>query len=145
MRLLNDILVFVHVIGLFLGTAPGLATAVVSRQLVNATPEAAAALRQLPPIFVNISALGLLILWASGIVLVFTRWGGVEHLTVTFWVRAAFIVVLTIVAIMIHMTIREAKKTGDVAITQRLQPFVIVAALAALAAIFVTILTFHPA
>lgn len=142
---LNDILIFLHILGLFLCVSPGLANAVISRQLVKATPEAAATLRQLPPIFVNISSLGLLVLWATGIALIFTRWGGIENLTVAYWVRAVFVMILTIVMIMVHMTIREAHKTGNVAISARLKPFGIVAALAALAAIFTTIVTFNHA
>lgn len=143
MRWLNDILIFLHFIGLLLGAAPGIANMVIARQIAKATPEAAAGLRIIPPILANISAVGILLLWVTGIVLVFTGWRGPENLPTMFWVKLVFVVILTIITVMVHMTIREIKRTGNVALGARLPKLGPFAGAAALLSTFFAVLAFH--
>lgn len=143
MTVVNDILLFLHFIGMIMGTAPGIANMVISRHAATATPEGATALRALPPILAKISAVGLLILWVTGVLMVFTAWRGLDALPIFFWVKMVFVVVLTIVSIMVHITIREIRTTGNVALARRLQKLGPFAGLTALFAILFAVLAFH--
>ncbi|WP_421722894.1 hypothetical protein [Bauldia sp.] len=140
---LNDILLFAHFVGMIMGTAPGIANMVISRQAVSASPDGAAALRTIPPILAGVSGIGLLVLWVTGAILIFTAWQGVENLPVLFWVKLAFVVILTIIAIMVHVTIREIRATGNVALSGRLRKLGPFAGVFALFAILFAVLAFN--
>ena len=84
--LYHDILLFAHFIGLAMGLGVGITNMVVARMVsAAATPDAASALRALPPILSRISMAGLVVLVVSGLLLLF--WWGFGITNFTFWLK----------------------------------------------------------
>ena len=105
---------FLHFVGLMLGAAGGFASAVIMRRALVLPADEAKVVRGLGPILANVSLTGLVVMWATGLILVWSKWGGIGSLPDMFWVKAIFILSLTIVTGLIHMTYAEIRK-GNVA------------------------------
>ena len=58
------------------------------------------------------AAVGLALMWASGLVLVWSRWGGPGGLPGLFWLKFVFVLSLTAAAVAIHTTYAAVKR-GD--------------------------------
>lgn len=140
---LNDILLFLHFVGLVMGAGPGLANMVIGRQAAAASPDGAAALRRLPPILAKVSVTGLVVLWVSGLIMVWSRWGGPGNLPTAFWVKMIFVVVLTVVVGLVHKTLADIKRTGNPALAARLPRLGPLAGLSTLLAVLFAVFAFH--
>ncbi len=116
---MNDAILFLHFVGLMLGAAGGFASAVIMRRALAMPADEAKVVRGLGPILANVSAIGVAVLWVTGLILVWSKWDGFGSLPQIFWVKAIFILSLTAVAILIHMTYAEIRK-GNVAVASRL-------------------------
>lgn len=141
--MLDDILLILHFIGLALGFAGGIASGLSMRLAGAAKPEGAAALRQIPPIAAKISATGLVLLWLTGLALVYTRWNGFGALPALFWVKFAFVLALTALVGVVEATHARLKRTGDAALRGRLARLGPLSGLAALGALIFAVLAFH--
>ncbi|MCX7889436.1 MAG: hypothetical protein N2422_06845 [Rhodobacteraceae bacterium] len=138
---MHAILVFVHLFGLMLGAAGGMSTALIMRRAAAAPAEQAQALRGLGPMLANVSAVGLGLMWLSGLVLVWTFWGGPGGLPGMFWVKFAFVLALTaatVAILMTHAAIRRGE-TARAALLPRLGP---AAGLSSLLAVLFAVLAF---
>jgi uncharacterized membrane protein len=118
---MNQLWLFLHFMGLVFGAGPGVANAMIMRAVPTATPEGAAALRKVPPILVNVSTIGVAVLWITGLIMVWTVFGGVANLPGMFWVKIAFVVVLTVIVIAMQITLAEIRKTGNMALAARMR------------------------
>jgi hypothetical protein len=112
---MNEALLFLHLVGLILGAAGGFASAVIMRRALVLPADEAKAVLGLGPILANVSLTGLIVMWATGLILVWSKWGSIASLPDMFWVKAIFILSLTIVTGLIHMTYAETRK-GNVAL-----------------------------
>jgi uncharacterized membrane protein len=92
---MNQALLFFHLFGLMLGAAGGMSSGIIMRRAASATPEAARTLRELGPMLARVSAAGVGLLWVTGLVLVWSRWGGPGNLPPLFWVKLVFVLTLT--------------------------------------------------
>ena len=77
---MNDFILFLHFIGLAITAAGGIATGTIMRRAANLPPEQAAPIRSLGPTLVNMTASGVAILWITGLIMVWSKWGGFENL-----------------------------------------------------------------
>jgi hypothetical protein len=73
---------------------------------------------------------------------VWSKWGGIASLTDMFWVKAVFILSLTVVVGLIHMTYAEIRK-GNVAVAARLPKLGPMAGISALLAVLFAVLAFN--
>jgi hypothetical protein len=105
-------------------------------------PEQAGAVRGLGPLLDNVSAAGLLVLWATGLILVWSKWGGIASLPSLFWVKFIFVVTLTLAAGAIHLTYSEIRRTGNAALGARLAKLGPAAGLSSLLAVLFAAYTF---
>jgi hypothetical protein len=112
---MNAALLFLHFFGLMLGAAGGFASAIVMRRALTLPADDAKVLRGLGPILANVSGIGLALLWATGLILVWSKWDGFGSLPQMFWVKAIFILSLTVVVGLIHMTYGEIRKGNPAA------------------------------
>ena len=87
------------------------------------------------------SATGVTVLWVTGLILVWSKWDGFGNLPQMFWVKAIFILSLTVIAILIQMTYAEIGK-GNVAVAARLPKLGPLAGISALLAVLFAVLTF---
>jgi len=139
---MNEALLFLHLVGLMLGAAGGFASAVIMRRALVLPVDEAKVLRGLGPILANVSLTGLVVMWATGLILVWSKWDGFGSLPQMFWVKAIFILSLTIVTGLIHMTYAEIRK-GNVALAVRLPKLGPMAGVSALLAVLFAVVTFN--
>lgn len=138
---MNEALLFLHLVGLMLGAAGGFASAVIMRRALVLPADEAKVVRGLGPILANLSLTGLIVMWATGLVLVWSKWSGLESLPQMFWVKAIFILSLTVMTALIHMTYAEIRK-GNPAAAARLPRFGPMAGISALLAVLFAVLAF---
>jgi hypothetical protein len=138
---MNPLLLFVHFLGLMLGATGGFASAIVMRRAGTAGPAAAVPLRELGPILARVSLTGLVLMWASGLVLVWSRWGGLDGLPRLFWLKFVFVLSLTAATIAIHLTYAAIRR-GDGAAAARLPKLGPAAGVSALLAVLTAAYTF---
>ena len=139
---MNEALLFLHFFGLMLGAAGGFASAVIMRRALVLPADDARAVRGLGPILANVSLTGLVVMWATGLILVWSKWGGIASLPDMFWVKAIFIASLTVMTGLIHLTYAEIRK-GNPAAAAKLPKFGPMAGISALLAVLFAVLAFN--
>ena len=139
---MDETMLFLHFVGLMLGAAGGFASAVIMRRALALPAEEAKVLRGVGPILAKVSLLGLGLLWATGLVMVWNKWGGFSGLPQLFWVKAIFIASLTVITILINMTYGEIRK-GNAAVAARLPKLGPLAGISALLAVLFAVLAFQ--
>src|SRR5215212_8357211 len=107
---MNEALLFLHFVGLMLGAAGGFASAIVMRRALTLPADEAKVLRGLGPTLSKVSTAGVAVLWVTGLIMVWTKWDGFGSLPQMFWVKAIFIVSLTVMTALIQMTYAEIAK-----------------------------------
>lgn len=141
METLNQVLLIVHYLGLTLGFSVGITNVVVSVVNARTAPEMQPVLRPIPPIMSRIGEVGLALLWATGITLIYTRWNGWEMLPALFKVKLGAVIVLTLaVGIIAHLGRRI--KRGDTGAAKNIENFGKLASLSALVALVFAVLAF---
>jgi len=138
---MSQFMLFLHFVGLMLGATGGFGSALIMRRALAGPPEAAGVLRGLGPMLANVSAVGLALMWASGLVLVWSRWGGPGGLPGLFWAKLVFVLTLTAAAVAIHLTYRAVRK-GDAAAAARLPKLGPVSGVSALLAVLLAVYAF---
>ena len=139
---MNEALLFLHFFGLMLGAAGGFASAIVMRRALTLPAEEAKVLRGLGPTLAKVSATGVAVLWVTGLIMVWSKWGGIESLPQMFWVKAIFILSLTVVVGLIHMTYGEIRK-GNPAAAAKLPKLGPMAGISAVLAVLFAVLAFN--
>lgn len=138
---MHQTLVFLHLFGLMLGAGGGFVSSLIMRRAARAAPEEAKTLRGLGPMLANTSAVGLTIMWFSGLALVWTVWGGVGALPGMFWVKLIFILTLTAAVVAIHRTYAEIRG-GNPAAAGRLPKLGPAAGVSSLLAVLFAVIAF---
>jgi hypothetical protein len=115
-----DFVLFLHFVGLMMGSAGGLGTAIVMRRAQALPADQAPTLRALGPIFANVTAIGLALLLITGLTLVFGKWGGFENLPGLFWWKFALVLVVTALTVVAHLIYAQIKRTRNPALGARL-------------------------
>ena len=139
---MNETLLFLHFLGLMLGAAGGFASGILMRRALALPADEARVVRGLGPIMANVSLTGLALLWASGLVMVWTKWDGFANLPQLFWVKGIFILSLTLITGLIYMTYGEIRK-GNVAAAARLPKLGPLAGISSLLAVLFAVLAFQ--
>lgn len=139
---MNEALLFLHFVGLMLGAAGGFASAILMRRALVLPVDEAKVLRGLGPTLANVSGIGLALLWVTGLILVWSKWSGIASLPQTFWLKAIFILSLTVVVGLIHMSYGEIRK-GNTAAAARLPKLGPMAGISALLAVLFAVLAFN--
>jgi predicted ferric reductase len=137
----NQILIFLHFIGLAMGFATGIANGVMMDLITKAAPPDKAVLARFPPTMARVGQVGIALLWLTGLTLVFGKWGGFGSLPWSFYVKLAAVVVLTIVVAYMHVLGRRIM-TGDTAAAARVPTLGRIAMLAALTAVVFAVVAF---
>lgn len=117
---MNAFLLFLHLFGLMLGAAGGLANGILMRRATTMPTDQAATIRSLGPMLAHVAAVGLVIMWITGLILVWSKWGGLGSLPGLFWVKFVFVVILTVSSGGVDMTYAQIRRTGNKALAARL-------------------------
>lgn len=139
--MLDQFLMVVHFLGLALGLSSGFANMVMAGLIAKAAPNEKAVLARFPPAMSRVGAVGLALLWGSGLAIVFTRYGTFSILPRPFIVKFAAVVLLTLVVIYINVLQPRAQK-GDAAAMARIQTLGKLTGPLALVAIIFAVITF---
>lgn len=138
----TDILIALHLIGLMMGAGGGFGSMIMQREANTRPPEQQGVLRSLGPALANFSAIGLIIMWLTGLALVFVKYDGFASLPPLFWLKAVFITTLTLAAIAVHVTYGQLK-AGNAAVASRLPILGPVAGLSSILAVIAAVFAFH--
>ena len=138
---MNQFILFLHFVGLMMGAAGGFGRAVIMRRALALPADEAKAVRGLGPILANVATVGLSLLWVTGLILVWSKWDGFGSLPKLFWVKAVFILSLTVVQGLVLMTYAEIRK-GNVALAARLPKLGPMGGISALLAVLFAALAF---
>lgn len=137
-----DIILALHIIGLMMGAGGGFGSMIVMRSAASRPPEQAVALRSLGPPLARFAMVGLVLLWATGLALVWLRYGGFGGLPVWFWVKIAFVLLLTLSALTTEFTYAQIKG-GDAAAAARLPVLGPISGLSSILAVVFAAFAFH--
>ncbi|MFO1183562.1 MAG: hypothetical protein U1E56_02090 [Bauldia sp.] len=118
---MNDVLLFFHLIGLVVAMGPGFANGIIVTRAASATPEAAQALRALPPILSRVSAVGLALLIVTGPILLFTKYNWHAPEPVSFGIKMGLVLAIIGLFGWMQVIIAQVRKTGNAALAGRLQ------------------------
>lgn len=141
MGLLNQVLLILHFVGLAMGFAASFANMTMGGLIAKAPPPEKAVLGRFPPIMSAIGRIGLALLWATGLTLTYTKFGGFEALPRIFFAKLAAVVFLTIAVGSIWSIERKVHR-GDMAAASRLPMVGMIATSMALLSVVFAVLTF---
>jgi uncharacterized membrane protein len=119
MNELNQGLLILHLLGLTMGFAVSFANMVLHGVVVKAAPQERDVLSRFSTAMSRVGDVGLALLWVTGLLLVYTKWGGFDVLPWQFQVKMAAVVILTGLVGYIHTLMRKAR-TGNPAAAARI-------------------------
>jgi hypothetical protein len=138
---MNDVLLIFHFIGLMLGAGGGLGSTVAMGYANSLSETKAKAVRGLGPVFAHVSMAGLVVMWVTGVVLLFTKYS-IGAMPVMFWFKMGFALLLTFAVVSIEMT-HARVKAGDAKAALLLPSLGPMAGLSSLMAVIFAVLAFH--
>mgnify|MGYP000355958553 CR=1 FL=1 len=106
------VLKFLHFAALALALGGGVANILLGHQIAAAEGAGKSVIMPLQRTLARISALSLLVLWVTGIALVYAYYGGWAGFGIFFWTKIAFVVVLTINMGIAQHLMSRARKTA---------------------------------
>ena len=130
-----------HFLGLAMGLSTGFANMVMAGLIAKAAPNEKAILARFIPAMSRVGAIGLALLWISGLSIIYTRFGTFSILPRPFIVKLSAVVLLTISVIYIHVLMPRAQR-GDAAAMARIQLLGRMTGPLALIAIIFAVITF---
>ena len=115
---MNGILLILHLLGFGAAMSSSVGGFVILR-LSRAAPADMAVLGKVPPVLIRVGQTGLGLLWLTGIIMVWTKFGGPENLPGLFWLKFICVLIVTVGVVMVSLTIK-AIQSGDRAKVVRL-------------------------
>lgn len=138
---LNQLLLILHFLGLGLGFSASFGNLAMGRLIATAPPAEQAVLARFPPLISKVSGAGVVLLWATGLALVFTKWGGFGSLPWQFHAKLTAVVLLTGVVGYMHALDAKARR-GDTAAAARIPRIGPIATMLAIVSVIFAVLTF---
>lgn len=135
-------LLALHLLGLMMGAGGGFGSTLVMGAAAKRPPAEAGVLRSVGPLLARFAAAGLVLMWVTGVALVFVRYGGFSALPAMFWVKMVFVTTLTLAVGVIEMTYAQIKR-GNAAAAQRLAMLGPIAGLSSLLSMTFAVITFQ--
>jgi uncharacterized membrane protein len=140
--MLTDVLLFLHFFGLMMGAGGGFGSAIVMRTAATRPPAEAGALHSVGPTLARFAATGVVVMLASGLGLVFLKYGGFAGLPWLFWVKMGFVATLLLATGMIEATYAAIKR-GDTKAAARLPVLGPLAGMSSFLATLFAVFAFH--
>jgi hypothetical protein len=142
MTAFNQTLLILHFLGLAMGLSVSIGNIVMLNLINKAAPPEKAILGRFPPAISQVGRVGLALLWATGLSMVYTKWNGIGSLPWTFHVKLTAVVLLTMLVAYITSLERRIHR-GDTAAAVQIQTVGKFTTLCALIAIVFAVLTFE--
>lgn len=141
MDIVVKLLVFLHMVGLIHGMAAGIAGSRMGPLLASSNDDQRSILFRLSKALSMNGHIGLTLLWGSGILLVWLKYGGVADLGLWFWVKLVLVVVLTILVGIITVGLRRMRE-GDMSAAPTVKRASMINAVVGLAIILCAVFAF---
>ena len=141
MTYLNQTLLVLHFIGLGLGLSVSFSNMVMQRVMLAGAPADRPILARFPPAMSVLGRIGLTLLWVTGAVMLYTKWGGLGVLPWQFHAKLTAVVLLTITVTYIHALERQIQR-GNTAAAAKIAAFGKIAFGFAIVAVVFAVLTF---
>lgn len=138
---MNDILLILHFFGFGAGMAASVGNFTIL-QLIQAAPGDAPVLGRVPPVLARVGQVGLAILWITGLIMVWSIYGGPQLLAWPFWAKIVCVVGLTAVAAYLDLTVKKVR-AGDRSAAAMLPLFGRIAAGLLFLIVVFAVLAFH--
>jgi uncharacterized membrane protein len=95
-------LLVLHFLGLAMGFAAGFGHMVMAGLMAKATPDERRTLSRFPPAIARVGDIGLVLLWLTGLTLVFVKWQGFGNMPALFHAKLTAVVLMTLAIGFIH-------------------------------------------
>ena len=142
MTAFNELLLILHFLGLGAGMASSVGNFSLMVTIAKGPPQDAPILARVQPLLSRAGDIGLALLWISGLIMVFTRFGGFGNLPMAFWWKLLFVVVLTAVVGVVHALVARLNR-GDQTVRARLPILGRIAAGVLLVVIILAVVAFN--
>jgi len=137
-----QILLILHFLGLAMGFSVSFAGMVMGAMIARAKPEERPVLGRFLPVMSRVGDIGLVLLWGSGLSLLYLKWGGFANVPPTFHAKITLVVALTLLVGYIH-ALQARVKRGDSTVQGRIQTAGKFAFLVAVGIVVLAVLTFN--
>lgn len=101
-----------HFLALAIGIGGGVANALIGANMAGADPAARPVLAKIQGAIGKFSAGSLVVLWITGVALVYLIYNGWGGLPASFWLKITFVVILTGLSVRLNMLAAKARR-GD--------------------------------
>jgi uncharacterized membrane protein len=125
-----------------MGFSVSFAGMVMGAFIAKAKPEERPVLGRFLPVMSRVGDVGLILLWGSGLTLLFFKWGGFKNTPPTFHAKITLVVALTLLVGYIH-ALQGRLKRGDLAVQGRMQTAGKFAFLLAVSIVVLAVLSFN--
>ena len=115
---MNQILLILHLFGFGAAMAAAVGNLTVMR-LIGAAPADAPVLNKVPAVLSRVGQGGLGLLWLTGLIMVWSVFGGPQNLPGLFWWKFACVVAITGVVVVITLTVKQIQ-AGNRALAARM-------------------------
>lgn len=133
-----NILIFIHIFGLVLGMGSGMSMSIAQRLVTEPTT----GFEKLTDALARNGQVGLALLWISGLLVVWLKFGGISGLSFWFWIKMVFVVVLS-AALGIGAASYRKAKAGDKDAAKRAKLAGMTSGLSGLIVIFSAVFAFN--
>ncbi|SMH36813.1 hypothetical protein [Maritimibacter sp. HL-12] len=106
-----EILKIVHYLSLAVGIGGGLANAIIGARAAISDPPVKPVLGSISGVIAKTAGVSIILLWLTGIALVYLIFDGWAILPWAFWVKLAFVVVLSLLSLRMNLYILQAART----------------------------------
>jgi hypothetical protein len=137
-----DILLILHFVAMTMGFSATFGNLVMNGLMDRAAPAERAVLARFPPAIGRVRDVGLLLLWATGLALLFGRWGGFGQLPWQFHAKVTAVIVLSGLIGYSHVLARRMRQ-GDAAAAKQMRSVGFIGSLVALVVIVLAVSTFR--
>ena len=141
---MNDTLFVLHLLGFGAAVASSVGNLIILR-MVAESPADRPVLAKVPPRLARVGQSGLGLLWLTGLIMLWTMFGGPQNVPSTFWFssKIVFVIVVTVVVVMADITLKRIR-AGNLALVRQLPIYGIVMAVLLLLVVICAVLAFNP-
>jgi hypothetical protein len=114
---MNEVLLILHLFGFGAAIAASIGNFTIL-QLMNAAPGDAPVLGKVPPMLARVGQGGLGLLWLTGLIMVWSIFGGPQNLPGIFWIKFICVLGVTAGVVMLGLTLKEVQSGNRAAATR---------------------------
>jgi uncharacterized membrane protein len=88
-------------------------------RMIRSAPADGPVMSKLSPVLGRVGQVGLGLLWITGVIMVWSKWGGPQNLNTAFWIKFVCVVLITGVSVTLGLTVKQIQ-AGNRALVARM-------------------------